>query len=193
MYGWVKRGTRKKEGMTMLAALLSGLFYLFLCMPVSADLALKSRGMHAQIRLYLRAWGLSVRINRPVGHGLDRKRAGERAKRVHAKRKMIRAALRCARWGQTDVAIRIGMGDAAQTAVLAGGLRAGAQALSAAAGRRFPLLVRIEPDFSRVCLSVEARCIFSFVPGDIMLAVILAAVRKNAGGEFRWKSIRLKA
>lgn len=177
----------------MLAALLSGLFYLFLCMPVSADLALESRGVHAQIRLYLRAWWLSVRIDRPVGHGLDRKRAGEHAKRVHAKRKMIRAALRSARWGQTDVTIRVGMGDAAQTALLAGGLRAGAQMLSAAAGGRFPLLVHIEPDFARACLAVDARCIFSFVPGDIMLAVILAAARKNAGGEFRWKSIRLKA
>ncbi|MBR5301941.1 MAG: hypothetical protein IKU38_03815 [Clostridia bacterium] len=177
----------------MLAALLSGLLYLFLCMPVSADLALESRGMHAKIRLCLRAWWLSMHINKPVGQGLDKKRAGEQAKRIRAKRKMIRSALRCVRWGQTDVHIRMGMGDAAQTAVFAGGLRAGAEALSAAAGNRFPLLVRIEPDFARPCLTVDARCIFSFVPGDIMLAVLHDAVRKNAGGEFRWKSIRLKA
>lgn len=177
----------------MLLPLLCGLIYLFLCMPVTADLALESRGMRTRLRLYLRAWWLSVRIDRPWGAGMDRKRESEHAKRIHAKRKMLRAALRCARWGQTDVAVRMGTGDAAQTAVLAGGLRAGAEAFRLAAGRRFPLLFLIEPDFRQVCFAVDARCIFSFSPGDIMLAVLLAAVKKNAGGEFRWKSIRLKA
>ena len=177
----------------MLPALLCGMLYLFLCMPVSADLALESRGMHAKMRLYLRSWWISLRIDRPLGAGMDKKRAGEHVKRIHAKRRMIRAALQCARWGQTDVDVRMGTGDAAQTAVLAGGLRASAEAFRVAAGRRFPLQVRIEPDFGRVCLLVHARCIFSFAPGDIMLAVLLAAVRKNTGGKFRWKSIRLKA
>jgi len=69
----------------MLPALLAGLLYLFLCMPVSADLAIKSRGIRADARLTLRSWWLSVRIDRLLGKGMDRKRAGDQAKRIHAK------------------------------------------------------------------------------------------------------------
>jgi len=180
----------------MLPALLAGLLYLFLCMPVSADLAIKSRGIRADARLTLRSWWLSVRIDRLLGKGMDRKRAGDQAKRIHAKRKLIRAALRAAHWGQTDLTIRVGLGNAAHTALLAGGVQAGAHAAAVIAGRRFPILVRVAPDYRRVCFALDARCIFSFAPGDIILAVLLAAAgnrRGDAGGGFRWRSIRSRA
>lgn len=180
----------------MLPALLCGLVYLFLCMPVSADLALKGRGLSAHVRLELRAWWLRARIARPLGTGMDRKRAGDHARRIHAKRKLIYAALRAARWGQTDVTVRLGFGDAAYTALVAGGVQAGARAVSAVAGSWFPLLVRVVPDYRAACFALDARCIFSFAPGDIILAVLLAAAgkrRRDAGGGFRWRNIRSKA
>ena len=86
----------------------------------------------------------------------------------------------------------MGTGDAAQTAVLAGGVRALAETLGIAVSRRFPLRVCVKPEFSQTCFVLNARCIFSFVPGDIIFAVLLAAVRKEARGGFLWKSIRLR-
>lgn len=179
----------------MLLSLLCGMIYLFLSMPVSGRMTLVSNGAQGDMQLFLRAWWLSLRRVKRLDIGRGSAHTNGHGRRKRGSKKLYAAALRAVHWGQTDMTIRVGLGDAAYTAVFVGGLQAGGNAFAAAIGHRFPLLVRVQPDFEHLCFSVEAYCIFSFVPGDIILAVLLAAAGKrsgNAGGKFRWKSIRLK-
>ena len=108
----------------------------------------------------------------------------------------IRRILWLARTGRMECAMlhaRIGLNDASQTALAAGALRALACAalLSCAGGARREL--RVTADYDAVCFAAYGRCIFSCQAGDIMLAVLKAAVKKIGKEGFGWKSTPLKA
>lgn len=177
----------------MLWPLVCGIIYLLLSMRIIVDLVLDISDRHRGVRLRLRAWGMHLYVKRPIAGRISRRNAGARAKRLKKSWTMIRAVLRAIHWGQADIHMRVGLGEAAQTAMIAGGAYAGISALQAVAGRSFPMEVHIEPDFRTSCFVLVGRCIFSLVPGDIMFAVLLAAVKKTRREGFRWKSIRLKA
>lgn len=178
----------------MLWPFLCGMIYLLLTVPVIGDLVLDISDAHRGVRLSLRAWGMSLRIeDKPLKPGINRQSVGSRTKRLKKNWPMLRAALRTIRWGQTDIRMRVGLGEAAQTAMIAGSVHAGVSALRAIVGQRFPIEAHIKPDFRAPCFVLVARCIFSMVPGDIIFAVLLAAVKKTGREGFRWRSIRLKA
>ena len=88
---------------------------------------------------------------------------------------------------------RIGLGDAAQTAVAAGSLRAIAAAVFSRLDCEADCELRVMPDFERAGFCAQACCIFSCQAGDIMLAVLRAALQKNRREGLGWKSIPLKA
>ena len=103
------------------------------------------------------------------------------------------AVLRAGSLEQAAMHARLGLQDAAQTALAAGAVRALLLSAYACLGSRAPLDLRITPDFGGVGLSAHARCIFSCQAGDIMFAVIKTAVRKTRREGFGWKSIPLRA
>ena len=105
----------------------------------------------------------------------------------------VRAALRAGRFERLALHVRLGLGDAGATAVAAGTVRALAAALLVPIQGGAPPDVRVEAAFGGAELAAHARCIFSFQPGDIMLAVLKTAASKTGREGFGWKSIPLKA
>ena len=103
------------------------------------------------------------------------------------------AAVRAGRLEQAALDARLGLQDAAQTAMATGSVRALLSALLACLGSEAPCDLHITPDFGGVGLVAHARCIFSCQAGDIMFAVIKTAVRKTRREGFGWKSIPLRA
>ena len=177
----------------MLWPLVCAIIYLILSVRVLADASLDISEAHSGVRLSLRAWGLCLCIDRPARIRMDGKNAAARTRRLKALWPLLRAALRAVTWGQTDIRMRVGFQEASLTAMLAGAARSGGSVLQAIAGQRFPCEVRVEPDFRATCFVLAGRCIFSLVPGDVMFAVIKAAVKKTQREGFSWLSIPLKA
>ena len=121
-----------------------------------------------------------------------RKPGEERGKSI----RMIRRYLWFARTGKMErlsLDARVGLGDAAQTAVAAGCLRALASAAFMKIGSGASEEMCITPDFDHAGVCVQLRCIFSCQAGDIMLAAARAALQKNRREGLVWKSIPLKA
>ncbi len=124
---------------------------------------------------------------------MEKKTKAERGKSL----RMIRRYLWFARTGkmeQLSLDARVGLGDAAQTAVAAGCLRALASAAFLKLGSEADEeLLRITPDFDHAGFCAQLRCIFSCQAGDIMLAAAKAALQKNRREGLGWKSIPLRA
>ncbi|MBQ4265269.1 MAG: DUF2953 domain-containing protein [Clostridia bacterium] len=109
-----------------------------------------------------------------------------------AKRCLI-TALRVSRMDAFLLHANIGLDDAAHTAVVSGALRSAASALLASRLPAVPKDVRITPDFSHPGMAVQLQGIFSCPAGDIILAVMKAAVSKTQKEGFLWKSTPLRA
>ena len=116
-----------------------------------------------------------------------------RVRQLRRARPYLLAAVRAGRLEQVTVHARLGLEDAAQTAVTAGSVCALLLAALARLDAGAPCDVRIAPDFGGVGLTAHACCIFSCQAGDIMFAVIRFAVRKTGREGFWWKSIPLRA
>lgn len=114
-------------------------------------------------------------------------------RRLRIAQPYLLAAVRAGRLEQAALCARLGLEDAAWTAVATGSIRALVLALLACLGSNAPCELRITPDFGGVGLVAHARCIFSCQAGDIMFAVIKTAVRKTRREGFGWKSIPLRA
>ncbi|MBQ7886099.1 MAG: DUF2953 domain-containing protein [Clostridia bacterium] len=101
-------------------------------------------------------------------------------------------ALRGGRFERLTVHLRLGFGDACDTAVASGAAHALICAVLAAAGGLQVCDLRVTPDFDRACLCARMSGIFSCQPGDIMLAALKQARRKRKEG-LKWTSIPLRA
>ena len=111
----------------------------------------------------------------------------KRTKKAHGKSiRIIRRYLWFAKTGRMErlsLQARIGLGDAAGTAVAAGALRALASAVFERAGHGAQTDVYVSPDFERAVFAVRVRCLFSCQPGDMMLAAVRYAMRKKIAGK----------
>lgn len=114
-------------------------------------------------------------------------------RRLRAATPYLLAAVRAGRFERIALHMRLGLEDAAETAVAAGMVRALVLSALSCLGCRADSDVRIAPDFGGAGVAAHARCIFSCQAGDIMFAVIKTAVRKTGKEGFGWKSIPLRA
>jgi len=110
----------------------------------------------------------------------------KKAKKKEAHRKSVRVLrtylwfARTGRMERLTVNARIGLGDACETAMIAGALRALASAAVLRVERGVDL--HVVPDFDCASCAMQICCVFSCQPGDIMLAAIRFFMRK------KWKS-----
>lgn len=180
--------------------LLAALAYLLLALRVTVTLFAGggASGVHAYAEVG--ACCMSVRFDWMVHPDGRIKRIGLQSGSGRRKRgapsgvlrRFLRMALRQTGDADLFLDLRVGTGDAAQTAVLCGAVRASALALAGAAAPKAARHVRIVPVFDRTCFLAQAHCIFSFSVGDTLLAVLFAAVKTFGSEGFRWKGIRLK-
>ena len=167
--------------------LLVALIYLLLAMEVTLRARLCLDGARGSVQLEAGALGvffhMDAELSLEPGHTrLIRRYAAQRARKrrrrtvpLRAARPYLLAALRAGRVERARLAMRLGMEDAAQTAMAAGTIRALVLALSASLGLRTEALV--EPEFRACCFLMAAQGIFSARPGDIMFAMIRVLVR----------------
>lgn len=101
-------------------------------------------------------------------------------------------ALRSRRFEHLALYLRLGLGDACETAVAAGAVQAFGSAIFAAAGERRLCELRVTPDFANPCLCARLQGIFSWQVGDIMFTALKQACRKRKEG-LKWTSIPLRA
>lgn len=193
----------------MLLPLVCALVYGLLSTRVMIDAALSVNGAQNAASLAVRAWGLCLRLDGTIereGAGIrlyftpryGSRQFGQRyfrgqARKLRAYSWAIRAAMRTVRIGQVDWHMRVGTQEASLTAMIAGGVRSAIASFLAFSAQRPPCDIRIEADFHTPCFVLDARCIFSLVPGDIMIAVVKAAVKKTQREGFKWLSIPLRA
>jgi len=186
--------------------ILIALAYLLLALRVRIGLNLSVSGTSGSLMLIAGAAGFCLRfdgeIHRESGRLLLtlRPRYGKLSREKRPKEESGRA-LRIARWylwfartGRMErlaLDARVGLGDAAQTALAAGCLRALAAAAFSRLESEAAYELRVTPDFGCACFCAQARCIFSCQPGDIMLAAIRAGKSRREG--LGWKSIPLRA
>lgn len=173
--------------------LLVLLAYMLLAVRVTVSVGVNISGTAGSCSIRLRVLCFSFVRERNIDPAAELKRYLKEKTDGKAKRKRKPKLVRILRAGRIEsafVRVRAGFGDAAATAVAAGGIRAAL--LSAAAVYGVPLGTVIEPDFASVCFLLDARGIYSFQPGDIILAAAAARIQKWKEG-FGWKSILLRA
>lgn len=169
---------------------LVGLAYLLLSVPVTLKMIVCVNGGKCWSQASAFALGTGARVDARVlwrghlqilpryGQIWEEKRGGESA----APPAVLRRLARMGRW---DIYALAGLGDAAQTALAVGALRAGLCALMA--GLRIAGAVRVGADFRTQRFLLTARCIIRAPLGDILFSAAQAAI------EERRRSGRLKA
>lgn len=192
----------KRGGMRMPLVFL---LYLLLSMRVTVRLLACMEAGHSVISVSVGAFGLWLRLDGvivPEGKRLGvRLRYGAKRQGKHRHRKTDRRAQR--RWlravlplldvQRLEIDVLAGLGQADQTAVAVGAIRASVSALLAAWGLKPAAALRVQAGFEHAAFWARGHCIFSFVPGDIMLAAARLALRKMRREGFGWISIPLKA
>ncbi|MGN0997312.1 MAG: hypothetical protein ACI4PG_10430 [Candidatus Ventricola sp.] len=168
--------------------LLVALIYLLLAMEVTVRARLCLDGARGSVQLEAGAMGVFFHMDGELSLGpgrprMTRRYAAQRARKCQGRaislrtaRPYLLAAIRAGRVERARLFIRLGLEDAAQTAMAAGALRALALALFAGLGLRSEALV--EPEFRAPCFLMAAQGIFSARPGDIMFAMIRVLVRR---------------
>ena len=156
---------------------LVALFYLLLCTRVSFRLRAAVSGGKEQRNSALSCLGF--RLTLPIG-----KRRGDQGEASLRRKllKMKRSAAylnRLLPFEQGAVYLRLGLEDAAQTAVAAGLCGAALQAVSALPACRGRCAVRVVPDYSRTGVQLYAQGIFSAFAGDIMAAALKTALMEG--------------
>lgn len=173
--------------------LLIALVYLLLAMRIKVRAGVAFCEMQGSVFIEFGALGLSFRQDRRVNLAEKMRclRAQEDAGSVSRKRQLkTLRLLRAGRFESVCVHARLGVDDAAKTAVAAGAARAAL--LAAATGMNIRASVIVDPDFEKPCFLLSARGIYSFCAGDIILAAAAAWIQKQKEG-FGWKSIPLRA
>lgn len=115
----------------------------------------------------------AIRLSRPTG---------QQKQRMRRAWPYVRAALRAGRIEGMGLQIRLGLENAAETAMAAGALAAILSALLAGVGGRAPWALRVMPDFKGTGFAARGYGALSFQAGDIAAAVMRAAL-KRAGRE----------
>lgn len=169
--------------------------YLLLAMNIKVYAGGALSGWQGSFFAEVGAAGLTLRIDGTIdlNQRILRIRKG-REIRLAGRRKRKPALLRFIRAGRFEavwIQMRLGLPDAAQTAVAAGAVRS--SVLSAAAVLGVPVRVFVEPDYHACLLLAAGQGIYSFRPGDIILAAIKAALNRKKREGFAWKNIPLKA
>lgn len=193
----------------MLLPLVFALLYAALSTRVLVNAGVGLHGLHGTTALSVRAYGICLRLDGVIeraGTQLRLRMRPRYGQRTFDERTLragaasfkrygwaMRAALGSVRWGQLDVYLRAGTDEAWSTALLAGAARSLAASLLAVSGGRIPCEVRVDAAFDKPEFLLASRCIFSAVPGDIMFAVVKAAVKKTRREGFGWLSIPLRA
>lgn len=167
---------------------------------IAALYSLLALGVH--IRLEAAVWddqgSLSVQISAAafqlrsdaeIGWKQGRLRIVRRSKRRREKRtqrqggrlafRLLKTAMRRGWMKRLHLHGRIGLEDACATALAAGAIRALAAAMLRKPHSSGIQEICIEPDYECACLRGYVFCIFSCPLGDIMLAVLKAAVSKS--------------
>lgn len=182
--------------------LLIAAVYLLLAMRVRVHASVKMRGGRGNVQAEIHVFMLTLCFDRSIalGSGMLRARrkrpkpsARERISAVRRAWPYAIAVLRAVCFEHLGLDVRLGLGEACSTALAAGTAKAGVSALFSFLNPGAPCDLRIEPDFQSSCFLLSARCIFSACPGDIMFAVLKAAVKKSRKEGFGWKSIPLRA
>ena len=158
--------------------------YLALAFRVHGCVLVEAQGLKGKLILELRAAGLRFSREKPIHLGRKKKNP----------RSVLPSVLRqTARIERLEVDSRVSTGDAMQTALAAGSVRAAILGALAAVQGAQEMRVRVVPDYGACGFELRLRCIFSFCPGDIMLAAAKAAVRKKRKEGASWSAIPLKA
>ncbi len=157
----------------------------------SVSVSLRAAGVQLRFDGRIRREGLRLRIAPRYGKPRRQRRKTSRQKTLlrFVRRRMLEA-LRSDPDAAAFVQIRLGLGDAGETALAAGSLRALLRSAGAALGAR--VAVHVAADYAGACFCAQARCIFSLQVGDVILAAIKAANKTGREG-FGWKSIPLRA
>ena len=169
---------------------LVGLAYLLLSIPVTFKMIVCFSGGQCWSQASAFALGVGARVDARVlwrghlrilpryGQAWEEKPGGESA----APPAILRRLARMGRW---EICALAGLGDAAQTAMAVGALRAGLCALMA--GFRLDGDVQVGADFRTQRFLMTARCIIRAPLGDIIFSAARAAMQE------RRKSARMKA
>ena len=156
----------------------------------AAQASIGALGVLAQIDALLRLEGKKLRFVPRYG---PQKKRGKNKSAGHLWREVLRAALRAARLVRFDVRMRLGLGEAHATAMAAGAVRAFLSSLLASRDEPLSGELVVAPDFAAPGFLLTARCIFSFTPGDIMIAALGVAAKKMRKEGFTWLSIPSRA
>jgi len=177
------------------------LVYILLCVRIrvqleaawengqgSASFCVGAMGVYLRRDFVLAVQAFSIRALPRYGK-TKKKKSADQGRKI---RSWLLEALRSKRFERIALYLRLGLGDACETAVAAGAVHAiGSIALAAAGDRRLCEL-RVTPDFANPCLCAHLQGIFSWQLGDIMLAALKQAHRKRKEG-LKWTSIPLRA
>ncbi len=180
---------------------LAAMVYLLACMPVTVCASFFIDGMQGAARLRVEAlcvrleWDWTLRLTpKPAARARygrkERKRGGKGGADA------LRAALSLWRrdpGARGEVAVRLGLPGARETALAVGGARAALLALLSPLGARGRVHWLVEPDFFSPGLLACGRCIFAVTPGDISIAAIKAAASKLRKEGATWHSIPSRA
>ncbi len=181
------------------------LLYLLLSMRVTVRLLACIEVGRSVISVSVGAFGLWLRLDGVTApeekrfgvrlrYGAKRKRKRRhRKKDLRAQRRWLHAALPLLNVQRMEIDVLAGLGQADQTAVAVGAIRASVSALLAAWGMNPAEVLHVQACFEHAAFWARGHCIFSFVPGDIMLAAARLALRKMRREGFGWISIPLKA
>lgn len=155
----------------------------------TAQASIGALGLRAQLDATLTLQGGRLRLT--PRYGARRERGKKSAGR--AWRAALRTALRVSRGAFIQIHLRAGLPEAHETALLTGAARAVLSSLLAAQGGAARCELAVRPDYVSSGLVLTARCIFSFTPGDIMLAALREGVKKRLPAHRAAKEKRLKS
>ena len=159
--------------------------YSLLALPVHGQIHIKAAGLCARSSIVLRALGVSWRRERPIV--LQGKKTGEKPKGA------LRVIKGAAKIQRIFITSRVGTGDAMQTAMAVGAVRAGVFAALGTLGVTAHARVSVLPDYRKPGFELHACCIFSMTLGDIIYSAAREAVKKRGKEGTRWSSIPLRA
>ena len=185
---------------------LAAIVYLLLCVRLSVRLEASVGSGEGSVSLSVGACGVYLRYDAVLAcadRGLPLRvvpRYQQTEKSAHpARRRMrrllrpyLRIVLRGGRFERIAAHVRLGLGDAGETAVGCGAAHALLCALFSPLGAGPACDLHVVPDFSGQCFCAYLQGIFSCQPGDIMLAALKDVLNKRKEG-LKWKSIPLRA
>ena len=193
---------KREKSMLFLVALM----YLLLCVRLRVQIDLAIENLQGSVAFAVGAFGVSVhheaviaRKAQGVGFCLEPRNKPRRKKSPAAQRAVqrllmpyLRDVVRFRRIERLMFHVRLGLGDACETAVTAGAVYAVLCAIAPPFVSPAACDIRVTPEFAGACLWVRSQGIFFCQMGDIMLAALMTARRKRKEG-LKWTSIPLRA